>query len=396
MKPRYEVAQIIRDYGDDFIREHSPLKHHQRVLGAIKICRTVELGGHIDRCGDCGHERISYNSCRNRHCPKCQNTNRERWLLARKEDVLPCTYFHVVFTIPQELNTYCLTYPVALYNILFQASKETLFIFGNDPKHLGAQLGAISLLHTWGQNLALHPHVHMIVPGGGFTQNNHWKTCSSNGDFLFPIKAMSKVYRGKFMEKFLFFLQENQLQIPLSLRRKLYDKNWVIYAKQPFKNEEGVVEYLGRYSHKIAISNHRITDIKNGQITFRYKDYKHGSVNKLMTLEAKEFLRRFCMHILPPKFMKIRHYGFLASRVKQKLKIEQMKQGILPHKEKQSNLNYKEITKNQLGFDIDQCPCCKTGRMITVLQFGANAVLVNMPNPPPITIQNKCKIMKVN
>jgi Putative transposase/Transposase zinc-binding domain len=395
VKPRYEVAQIIRDYGDDFIRVQSPLKHHQCVLGAIKICRTVELGGHIDRCGDCGYERISYNSCRNRHCPKCQNTNRERWLLARKEDVLPCTYFHVVFTIPQELNTYCLKYPVVLYNILFQASKETLFTFGNDPKHLGAQLGVISLLHTWGQNLALHPHVHMIIPGGGFTQNNHWKTCSSNGDFLFPIKAMSKVYRGKFMEKFLFFLQENQLQIPLSLRRKLYDKNWVIYAKQPFKNAEGVVEYLGRYSHKIAISNHRITDIKNGQITFRYKDYKHGSVNKLMTLEAKEFLRRLCMHILPPKFMKIRHYGFLASRVKQKLKIEQMKQGVIPHKEKQSNLNYKEITKNQLGFNIDQCPCCKIGRMITVLEFGANAVLVNMPNPPPITIQNKRQIMKV-
>jgi hypothetical protein len=396
VKPRYEVAQIIRDYGDDFIGVHSTLKHHQRVLDAIKICRTAELGGHIDRCVDCGHERISYNSCRNRHCPKCQNTNRERWLLARKEDVLPCTYFHVVFTIPQELNTYCLKYPVALYNILFQASKETLFTFGNDPKHLGAQLGAISLLHTWGQNLALHPHVHMIVPGGGFTQNNHWKICSSNGDFLFPINAMSKVYRGKFMEKFLFFLQENQLQIPLSIRRKLYDKNWVIYAKQPFKNAEGVVEYLGRYSHKIAISNHRITDINNGQITFRYKDYKHGSVNKLMTLEAKEFLRRFCMHILPPKFMKIRHYGFLAARVKQKLKIEQMKQGVLLSKEKKSNLNYKEITKNQLGFDIDQCPCCKTGRMITVLQFGANAVLVNMPNPPPITIQQKCKIMKVN
>lgn len=193
MKPRYEVAQIIRDYGDDFIRVNSPLKHHQRVLGAIKICRTVELGGHIDRCGDCGHERISYNSCRNRHCPKCQNTNRERWLLARKEDVLPCTYFHVVFTIPQELNTYCLKYPVALYNILFQASKETLFTFGNDPKHLGAQLGVISLLHTWGQNLALHPHVHMIVPGGGFTQNNHWKICSSNGDFLFPINDVKSI-----------------------------------------------------------------------------------------------------------------------------------------------------------------------------------------------------------
>lgn len=386
MKPSFEVAQIIRDYGDDFVQKFQPLKHHQRVLNALKICRTAALGGHIERCDTCKHERISYNSCRNRHCPKCQNTNREKWILARKEDVLDCTYFHVVFTLPQELNSFCLKYPKDLYEILFQASKETLFAFGNDPKHLGAQLGVISILHTWGQNLSLHPHVHMIVPGGGFTKENEWKNCASNGDFLFPIKAMAKVYRGKFMEKFLQFLFENKLPIELSLRRKIYDKNWVIYAKQPFKNAEGVVEYLGRYSHKIAISNHRIKGVRDGKVTFSYKDYAHGSVTKLMTLDATEFLRRFCMHILPPKFVKIRHYGFLASRAKVKLKVHQMKTGILP--DKSTKISYVEITKRQLGFDVEQCPCCKTGRMIIVLQFGANA--------PPKQINDRPKIQKVN
>jgi hypothetical protein len=387
LKPTFEVAQIIRDYGDDFVQKFQPLKQHQRVLNALKICRTAALGGHVERCDNekCQHERIAYNSCRNRHCPKCQTTNRERWILARKEDVLDCTYFHVVFTLPQELNAFCLKYPKELYEILFQVSKETLFAFGNDPKHLGAQLGLISILHTWGQNLSLHPHVHMIVPGGGFTKDNEWKNSASNGDFLFPIKAMVKVYRGKFMEKFLRFLANNKLPIELSLRRKLYDKNWVIYAKQPFKNAEGVVEYLGRYSHKIAISNHRIKSVQDGKVTFSYKDYAHGSVTKLTTLDATEFLRRFCMHILPPKFVKIRHYGFLSSRAKVKLKVHKMKAGILPVKT--AKLSYAEITKRQLGFDIEQCPCCRNGQMIIVMQFGANGP------PPSINGKHKKQIM---
>lgn len=384
MKPSFEMAQIIRDYGDDFVQKNRVLKQHLRVLNALKICRTAELGGHIDRCDSCAHERISYNSCRNRHCPKCQNTNRERWILARKEDLLNCTYFHVVFTIPQELNSFCLKYPKELYNILFQASKETLFAFGNDKKHLGAQMGAISVLHTWGQNLSLHPHVHLIVPGGGFTKENNWKNCASNGDFLFPIRAMAKVYRGKFMEKFIQFLRENKTPITLDLRRKLYDKNWVVYAKQPFKNTEGVVEYLGRYSHKIAISNHRLKSIDKGKVSFSYKDYAHGSVIKLMTLEATEFLRRFCLHILPPQFVKMRHYGFLSSRVKQKLKIEQMKQGITTWcNTTKFKIDFKEITKKKLGYDLDQCPCCKSGRMLTILNFGANA--------PPVQMNKKTK-----
>ena len=388
MKPQFEMAQIIDAYGEKFVQNNHPLSHHQRTLNALKICRTAALGGHVERCNNvkCKHERIAYNSCRNRHCPKCQNTNREKWILARKADVLNCTYFHVVFTIPQELNAFCLKYPKDLYNILFQASKETLFAFGNDSKHLGAQMGAIALLHTWGQNLSLHPHVHLIVPGGGFTSENKWKTCASNGDFLFPLRAMAKVYRGKFMQQFLTFLKKENHSLDLTLRRKLYDKNWVIYAKQPFKNAEGVLEYLGRYSHKIAISNHRIKAIENQQVSFTYKDYAHGSVTKLMTLEANEFLRRFCMHILPSKFVKIRHWGFLASRIKIKLKIHQMKDGILPNKKEK--ISYLEIAKNRLGIDLEQCPCCKTGKMVIVLQFAANA--------PPKSINDKRKPQNMN
>ncbi len=372
MKHLLEVAAIIRDYGDDFVQKLNPLKQHQRVLNALKICRTSALGGHIESCSNssCGFERIAYNSCRNRHCPKCQTTNRERWILARQADVLDCTYFHVVFTIPQELHTFCLKYPKELYNILFQSSKETLFAFGDDKKHLGAQMGAISLLHTWGQNLSLHPHVHIIVPGGGFTKDNVWKNCASKGDFLFPIRAMASVYRAKFMEQFLEFLVENKTPIALDLRRKLYVKNWVVYAKKPFNNAEGVVEYLGRYSHKIAISNHRIKSAENDEVTFTYKDYAHGSVTKLMKLGANEFLRRFCMHILPPKFVKIRHYGFLSSRAKIKLKVHQMKQGVLP--DKWVRISYIELTKSRLGIDLECCPKCKKGKMTVSLQFGAN------------------------
>jgi len=371
MNPRYELAQILRRYGKDFVRKLNPLKQHQRVLRAIAICRTAELGGHIDRCTNCAYERISYNSCRNRHCPKCQNTNRERWVQARKADLIPCNYFHVVFTLPQELNSFCLKNPKELYNILFQSSKETLTTFANDPKHLGAQLGIIAVLHTWGQNLQLHPHIHLIVPSGGFTKEGKWKSSRSSGQFLFPIKALSMVYRAKFMEKFRSFLQQRQSFLDDQLRSNLYRKSWVVYARRPFAGPDQVIEYLGRYSHKIAISNHRLVSISEGQVAFTWKDYKHGGVRKTMTLDVFEFLRRFCLHILPPKFVKIRHYGFLANRVKQKLKIHQMKSGIIVAKYPRAS--YIEITRHSLGFDIEQCPCCKTGKMIRVMSFSANA-----------------------
>lgn len=386
MRPKYEVGQIIRDYGKEFRSQHRLSSHQLKTLHALSVCRTAALGGHVSRCDneECGHERIAYNSCRNRHCPKCQSTDRERWILARQRQLLNCTYFHVVFTVPEGLNTYFIQFPKEMYNLLFQASKDTLMQFGRDPEHLGVQLGITSVLHTWGQNLSLHPHVHMIVPGGGIDKNGNWKSCKSEGNFLFPINQLRVVYRGKFMAYFLELMKEKEVDFPAVLRRKLYDKKWVVYAKQPFLNANSVIEYLGRYSHKIAISNHRIMNVEDGQVTFKWKDYRHGGVVKEMTLTAVEFLRRFCLHILPKRFVKIRHYGFLASRNALKLQIEQLKQGTLPPV-RDKEPDYIEIAKEQLGVDLEQCPCCKTGKMKIITQFAANA--------PPIKVNDKRKTM---
>ena len=375
-RPAFELATIVRDYKTAYEQKHPPLKYHHRVLNAIEHCRTAYFGGHIDRCDTCNHLRISYNSCRNRHCPKCQATNRERWIEDRQRDLLPVSYFHVVFTIPQELNTYCLNDPEQLYNILFSASKETIETFAGDPKHLGAKTGMISVLHTWGQNLSLHPHVHTIIPGGGITEEGIWKNSRSKGSFLFPVQAMSIVYKNKFMEKVKLFLETENKPMDAALRRMLYNKSWVVYAKQPFLGPKQVIEYLGRYTHKIAISNHRIKNISGGKVSFTYKDYADRGVQKLMTLEATEFLRRFCLHILPPKFMKIRHYGILASRTKPKLRMQQMKMGIIVvRQEKKDPITngWKELSKIKLGFDVEQCPCCKTGKMVRIVSFDAHA-----------------------
>ncbi|MEJ7826879.1 MAG: transposase, partial [Segetibacter sp.] len=252
---------------------------------------------------------ISYNSCRNRHCPKCQAVNRERWITAQQKQLLPVPYFHVVFTLPQEMNLYCLAHASSLYNLLFKVSKATIETFATDTKHLGAIAGMVSILHTWGQNLILHPHIHMIVPAGGFTLCGHWKHTKNKGRYLFPVKAMSIVFKNKFMQGLQTLIKEYNLpSLSDDDRKKLYSKSWVVYAKQPFGGPEQVIEYLARYSHKVAISNHRITAIADGKVSFRYKDYADGCKQKTMTLEATEFLRRFCLHILPKGFRKIRHY----------------------------------------------------------------------------------------
>ena len=370
--PAHELAQIITDYKDDFLAHHKVSAHALRTLSAIERCRTAALGGHIDKCDNagCGRVHISYNSCRNRHCPKCQGGERERWIEARQSDLLPCTYFHLVFTIPSELNAFCVRHPAALYNILFAASKETVQTFGRDKNHLGANMGMVSLLHTWGQNLSLHPHVHMIVPGGGFTDAGYWKSAKSEGKYLFPIKAMSIVYKNKFMEKLVAFLKETNDPMDVLLRRKLYNLNWVAYAKQPFGGPKQVIEYIGRYSHKIAISNHRIKKVEDGKVSFTYKDYASGGVQKLMTLRAHEFIRRFCMHILPKRFVKIRHYGFLASRNKPDLKKHQLQIGVLVYK---SNTEIKQTASGSAPPFCYKCPFCKTGTMIRLFSFDANA-----------------------
>lgn len=384
-KPVQELAEVIRKYKNSFIAKHQPLKQHLSVLNAIEKCRTAALGGHVDTCDSCGHVRISYNSCRNRHCPKCQGTNREKWIATRQEQLLPVTYFHVVFTLPQELNSWCMHYPKQMYNLLFAASKQTITAFAQDEKHLGAMPGMISVLHTWGQTLCLHPHVHMIVPGGGIAASGCWKNVKSSGRYLFPVKAMSSVFKNKYMEGFLQFIQTQNKSIEKSVRDLLYNKSWIVYAKQPFGGPAQVIEYLGRYTHKVAISNHRILSIADGKISFKYKDYADSCKQKSMVLEATEFLRRFCMHILPPGFRKMRHYGFLANTNRAMLRVQQKEMGVAaaPAIKK----DWKAIAKEKMNYDADQCPCCKKGRMITILHFDANA-------PPPVWVLKKIGTQK--
>ena len=376
MRPQLELADIVSAYGGRFMAERPVLTYHKKILSAIERCRTAALGGHVERCDNCGEEHISYNSCRNRHCPKCQNGNRERWIQARQDDLLDCKYFHVVFTLPEALNIFCLHYPEQMYNILFKASKETLQTFGRDERYLGAVCGAVAVLHTWGQTLMLHPHVHLIVPAGGIDREGNWKHTRKEGKYLFPVKAMSAVYRGKFVDDFRSFLEDNAMELTDELKEALYAKDWVVYAKRPFGGAAQVIEYLGRYTHKVAISNHRLKSINGGMVSFTYKDYRDEAKTKVMTLTASEFLRRFCLHILPKGFRKIRHFGILASTNKPKLKQVQKEMDItqteLPERESKKK-NHSSTSLTNHDTDAKQCPCCEKGRMQVIFAFRANA-----------------------
>ena len=365
-QPQYEVADVLNILGSKL--ENLELNSWQlRTLFALKKCRTSALGGHIDACDECGNVSISYNSCRNRHCPKCQGKNREKWIENRETELLPVPYFHVVFTLPDVLNKTALHEPKMLYDILFESAWETLELFG---KNRGLKMGMIAVLHTWGQNLSLHPHLHCIVPGGGVDESGTWKNLHSDGKFLFPVKALSKVFRGKFCEKLKHQLSlklnenqrekftENEAGNYEKLRQSLWEKPWVVYAKKPFGSPKSVVEYLGRYTHKIAISNQRIRKIDAENVTFDYKDYRQKGIKKQMVLSHEEFIRRFAMHILPKRFVKIRHYGFLSSTWKRiKLKNLQQKLGIQP--------------KEKLPPKVFQpkCSCCKVGNLVTIATF---------------------------
>lgn len=355
---QYEVADVLNKLGSKL--EDLGLNSWQlRTLFALKKCRTSALGGHIDACDECGNISISYNSCRNRHCPKCQGRKREKWIENRENELLPVPYFHVVFTIPDTLNSLVLQQPKMLYDILFESAWETLQTFG---KNKNLQMGMIAVLHTWGQNLSLHPHLHCIVPGGGVDENGAWKNIRNNGKFLFPVKALSNVFRAKFCEKLKANLKdkfnENQENEYEKIRQSLWEKPWVVYAKKPFGSPKSVVEYLGRYTHKIAISNGRIRGIDDKTVTFDYKDYRQKGIKKQMVLSHEEFIRRFAMHILPKRFVKIRHYGFLSSTWKrQKLKNLQQKLGI-QSKEKPLPKPFQP-----------KCSCCKTGNLVTIAMF---------------------------
>lgn len=355
MNPAYEVADVLRAHWQRVERSSQINAWQLRTLGAVMRCRTSAMGGHVDACTNCGTIRISYNSCRNRHCPKCQGKNREEWIRKRGAELLPVPYFHVVFTLPDLLNQIALHKPKEVYDTLFETAWATLKVFAKDEKELGAETGMICILHTWGQTLTLHPHLHCIVPGGGLNLQGKWKTARSKGKYLFPVKAMSKVFRAKYVES----LKEKIPELEKTLVNELFKKNWVIYAKRPFGNPMCVIEYLGRYTHKIAISNHRIRKIENEKVSFSYKDYRNGAKKHEMTLEGMEFIRRFSMHILPKGFVRIRHYGILSSTSK-KTTIPEIKSQ-LPETTK----FHPEKRKLQI-YNPSLCPCCKTETMVTI------------------------------
>ena len=363
MRPAYEVADVINSHWKETLHSNQFNSWQLRTLDAVRRCRTASLGGHVDLCTSCGHTRISYNSCRNRHCPKCQQIQRERWIQARESELLPATYFHVVFTLPEALNKVCLFEPGKVYKLLFDTAWSVINDFAHDEKHLGADIGMISILHTWGQNLSLHPHIHCIVPGGGLTKAGFWKPARCDGKFLFPVKAMSSVFRARFVNG----LRSRIKGLDRSFYDDLFKSNWIVYAKRPFGGPKQVVEYLGRYTHKIAISNHRIINLTNDQVSFRYKDYRDAAKQKAMTLNAMEFVRRFSLHILPKGFMRIRHYGMLSSSRKQKALLlihQQLNSEYLVSEKK----DWKQISAD-LGFNPDCCPVCKQQTMIAILSF---------------------------
>lgn len=357
MKPATnEVAQVLeRNTGS--LSKYCYNSWQLRTLHALRKCRTAALGGHIDRCNNpsCHRLHLSYNSCRNRHCPKCQGHKKEQWIRAREEELLKVPYFHVVFTLPSELNRLCLYEPKKIYALLFKIAWQMIQGFSSNHKFLGAKPGMIAILHTWGQNLSLHPHLHCIVPGGGIAQSGKWKSAKSKGKYLFPVKAMSKVFRARFVAS----LREELEPQSKGFYESLFKNDWVVYCKQPFLGPAQVVEYLGRYTHKIAISNHRIKNLDNEGVTFSVKDYRHGGRRSLLGLSDAEFIRRFALHILPKGFVRIRHYGILSSYHK-KITLTQL----------QKSLGQVELQKRK-PLQHRLCPVCKKGKLVTLTTFTA-------------------------
>lgn len=376
-----ELSDIFSLFGAAYRKQYKLPLQHRKVMFAIEHCRSAALGGHVDICDKCDHKRISYNSCRNRHCPKCQNLNKEKWVEKLSCTLLPVKYFHVVFTIPSELNRLCLVNQKCLYDILFKSASETILMLARDKKHLGALSGLVAVLHTWGQNMVEHPHLHTMVPAGGWSElNGYWKV--SKRKYLIPVKVLSKVFRGKFLAMLKQIYENNVLKFegeikPLTkqenfkqLLDSLYKKEWVVFAKAPFKNASGIIKYLGNYSHRIAISNKRIQGIEGDNILFSWKDYKDGNKRKSMSLKVNEFIRRFLLHVLPPGFCKIRYYGLLASRNRKTGLLKCKKaMAIKEHRSKFEGLEWQEVLKIITGFDVQVCPCCKKGKMIAAGLF---------------------------
>ncbi len=375
-RPRHELADIVRRFGAD-LENSRPLGRDQRkVLRAVKQCRTAKLGGHVEQCDRCGYEVVAYNSCRNRHCPKCQALPRERWLAARQAELLPVGYFHVVFTLPHALNPLICVNKQVLLNMLFRAVSETLLLFGKN--HLGGTVGVLAVLHTWNQTLGDHHHLHCLVPAGALSEDGQaWTDARPN--YLFPVKALGKVFRGKYLTHLLSAYKQCKLAFPgrsavyaseaafRNLIRTLRAKPWVVYAKEPFSKPEHVLRYLGRYTHRVAISNERIRHIGDKTVTFSYRDRKQGDRKASMTLPADEFLRRFLLHALPKGFQRIRHYGLFANRTKEtKIATCRALLGKQPNSTERAT-SEEDLIRKITGREPGQCERCRQGTMLIVL-----------------------------
>ena len=360
MRTGFEIASVIKRYGAAFRMQHSPNNFQLTVLNALQQCRTAELGGHKDKCDNCGTEHYSYNSCGNRHCPKCQLARQMLWAEDRMRDSLNVKHFHIVFTVPDELNPVCLADSLFFYESLFSCVKETLCAFGYS--HYGVETGAICVLHTWGQNLSLHPHIHCIVPAVGITPRGQLKEIGNQGKYLYPVRQLSVAFRGKLLERLKRNLKKkNRLPEFQPIINLCYAKPWVIHSQPSLGNARQVVNYLGQYTHRVAISNTRIKNIDHNGVTFSYKDYRDNANQKLMTLTGVEFLRRFALHILPRGFVKIRYFGILTSAYRQQVESLKTKPDIF-----QLTETKPERIARLTGLNPCKCPKCKTGTMIPV------------------------------
>ena len=393
---RIEIADIFKKYGGAFREKYRLSFHNIKVMNLISVCRTSSLGGHLEKCDQCGYQRNAYNSCRNRHCPKCQYAAKEKWIEHRKSELLPIPYYHIVFTIPEELNKITLVNKTVMYSILFKSASETLLTLGKDPKHLGAEIGIIAVLHTWGQNLMDHPHLHCIVTGGGLNRTRskwvkakkakHWESMPLAKNFFIHVNIISDLFKKKFLYyfkkaqkneelKFVGQISElNEHKVFQRMLNSLYKKKWITYCKRPFGGAEKVVEYLGRYTHRVAISNNRIKRIEHDNVVFEWKDYRDNNTRKEMELPAVEFIRRFMLHILPENFYKTRYYGILRSRNKQKdiAKCRKLLGVAKDKKPEETEIVQacsdrkspnKESSLVPSGVGYNQCPNCKAGTM---------------------------------
>lgn len=389
VRPALEVADVLRSHLLDY--PHILTQTQARVLRALQVCRTAHLGGHVERCDGCGNQRNAYNSCRNRHCPKCQSLAKAEWVEKQVADLLPVPYFHVVFTMPPRVAELARQNPEVVYDILFRAAAETLQGAAGNPKFLGAEIGLLAVLHTWGQNLHYHPHVHCLVPGGGLSPDNK-RWVGSRKKFFLPVKVLSRLYRGRFLTQLVAAHQEGRLTFHGELARltnleafrqylaPVRTIDWVVYSKPPFGGPEQVVQYIGRYTHRVAISNHRLVNLEDGRVAFRWRDYRNGNSQKVMTLSAHEFIGRFIQHILPERFVRLRSYGILSTR-NRPTKLARCRELLQAPAPETARRNWKELLEELTGRSIDACRTCNRGKMETLEKIPSTRELEQQAMP---------------